>query len=459
MPRDINYASPLTKRGNDKEKLTLETLKKYVPAAQKALKAQEKLNNEPHISDQERVELLRAIKDGEYAKERLVIISMPLVKTLAYNEFKRRQSWDSRVSLEDILSEGMSGLMRGIRAYDVNGAHKSPTNYLGQWIITDMRRNTESMDHDFSIPYEAIERHRKIRAIRSRLTLELGREPTDEEIIEGSKDEAHMRNKKMGRSADKKQEQKESGAVSRRVLTAKHIEEERMMYARTGAFQSTSITDNGEERNLAQDSIAKAISPEEKEELPQDFHSDIDNQEIRKSLSNLIESSMSLMGMGDVQRDIVRRKFGISPYTDEETIKSIVVNSGIPKHRVTRIITAYSAAMCQKNGAFHKMLWDYGYDEAESLGLGWLFSQLGEFQHPLNNNNLKELQIPLIPKKNGEIFRPVMTTSNNLSSSGVLATFSCPRGHQSTLAFLSKEDVPQYKKCMFEGCNNYATKL
>lgn len=449
--RDFTYTSPLMKRARENEQLTLATLKKYIPDAQAALKAQERLN-EGNITQQEREELLRVIKQGEYAKERLVLISMPLIKNLAYKESKRRASWDSRISVEDIISEGLSGLMRGIKAYNVHGQHVSPTNYLGQWITTDMRRNTEVLDHDFSIPYEAIERQRKIRAVRSRLTAELGREPTDEEIIEGSKDETHNRNKKMGRSPAAKEAAKDKEPTRKRGITVKHIEEERAMQPRTGSFNAFTITDNGDERNLSEAARTVKVTTDPYPIARNEHINSVDAEAVRRSLSQVIESSMNLMSMGNIQRDVIRRKFGIPPYVEEDTIKNIVIFSGIPKHKVNRIIAAYSAAMTQQNGAFHKVMWKLGYDEAESIGLGWLYNKLGPYQEPMNNSFLKDLQEHLVPKNNQRTII-IGRTSSNLAEGSGLVTYSCNDNHTTTVAYLSVEEAPEYKPCMYDNCS------
>src|SRR6185503_15245544 len=115
----------------------------------------------------------------------------------------------------------------GLNAYNPDGGQKSPTNYIGQWILTEMRRNVERLDNDFGVSFDAAERFRKIRAVRNRLRKELGREPLDQEIIVASSDAP-------GTHSDTK-----FGPVGRaltpgKALTGKQLDEEREMRFRVG---------------------------------------------------------------------------------------------------------------------------------------------------------------------------------------------------------------------------------
>lgn len=430
---DETYVSPLMSRLKEQEVLSLDTLAKYVPLAQAGFAARAELENT--TDRQKRNELMRVIAQGEAAKEKLVLIAMPLIKTLAHKEYRRRRAWNSRVPLDDIISEGLSGLLRGIRAYNVAGSHTSPTNYLGQWILTDMRRNIEDMEHDFSIPYEAMERQRKIRAIRSRLSAALGREPTDEEIIEAATDTSYG-DSMMGRA-----NKVETPASKRRSLTQKHLDEERDMYTRTGAMHSTHVLSGGDEVTFTEDSLVRSVTDEGEE-----FFGDIsivEERAARAGLSRLIEDAFNLLSVGEGQRDIIRRRFGLTPYPSEQTIKEITLHTGVPKHKINRVLTSFSAEMSTPNGRFHELVWRYGPDEVQSMGMGWLLPVLGEFNPPAKVNANKDLVAVLLPSKT--------TTSapRRVSHShGVIAYFVCPyHDMEFSSAYETEEDVPLTRSC------------
>lgn len=276
------------------------------------------------------------IRRAQRATEELLEISMPLIKNIARKEYNRRQKWNSRVPLEDIIQEGTWGFLRGIRAYNVDGNHKSPTNYLGQWVHSDIRRNIEEMDHDFSIPHETIERHRKIRAIRSSLFTTLGREPSDEEIIAHHNDEKIVN--KLGPT-------KKSATSKRKPLEQKHIDEERAYASVTGALPP----------------VEPNVSPS------------VENT-ITLPLNSFFTDVFHAMNIGEVQEKVIRAKFGLPPYDSEQPLRTISNETGLSNYKITQIINAFLAEMGSSNSTFHRILKDLPLDEIEALGLGWVLS-------------------------------------------------------------------------------------
>lgn len=437
------YISPLaTRLQQDSEPLTLKTLAKYVPAAKASLLASDEMKADPPPTAARKRELQRLISDGEEAKEKLVIIAMPLIKSLARKEMSRRQAWNSRVVVDDIISEGLGGLMRGIRAYNVDGKHTSPTNYLGQWIVTDMRRNTEVIDHDFSVPYEAIERHRRIRAIRSRLFNELNRQPTNEEIVEAANDGSYQDRSMMG----KVNKNPNATPSARRAITLKQVEEEQDLAARTGATRPVhglggSGGDDDDTRGV-EDMAVHAVYDTDNNSQPYGID-DVDEGAAKRSLTSLIEDSFNLMNVAQTQRDIIRRRFGLLPYDTEATIDAIITQTGVPKHRINRIVTAYSAQMALKNGIFHQLVARHDADEIETMGIGWVRGVLGDFIPPVNDEVNDDLTRKFAVKGKP---RHLMT---NFSGSGQVAHFMCPTHRDIVFSdvYLSEDDVPPTRAC------------
>lgn len=451
------YVSPLLRRTKDDEVLSLATLAKYVPDAQAALKAQETLRETPEgaLTPAEVQELRKTILAGEYAKERLVLIAMPLIKSLARKEHRRRQAWNSRVSLDDIISEGLSGLMRGIRAYNPEGNHSSPTNYLGQWITTDMRRNVESLEHDFSIPFEAMERQRKIRAIRSRLTAELNRDPTDEEIIEAVSDARYTGDSMMGRVIKKPQTE----SARRRVITPKHIEEERAMFARTGVMRTTVSREDGDDQAVAEEANAQnAIYGDEPHRVERTGTAEeIDNQDANHALSRLLEDAFVVLGVGRVQQDIIRRRFALVPYEEEQTIKDVTVHTGIPKHKVNRILTAFAAEMARVGGGFHMLVSRYDPEDLIAMGIGWAASALGEFTPPHTGTQNRDLQDSLVVKQETAQGRRILPTA---SGKGFSAVYLCSYDNlEMERMFQDEATADKYRRLPCSFCGKTTTRI
>jgi DNA-directed RNA polymerase sigma subunit (sigma70/sigma32) len=188
---DSNYISPIL-RTLDNTRLTVELLQESIPIMRAGEAAQETLDASKNLNDAKRRALRKAVRDGEKAKEQLFNSALPLIKAIAKKEYNRRQQWGSQILMDDLIQDATIGFFKGLRIFDVSEIKKSATNYLGQWMLSEMRRAAEGMDNDLQVGHDAGERYRRIRAIRSRLAGELGREPTDQEIVTASKDPAYV---------------------------------------------------------------------------------------------------------------------------------------------------------------------------------------------------------------------------------------------------------------------------
>lgn len=423
MAAKQEIVSPLLSRIQKQEPLTLKNLAHHVPRVRAAKKARLELDNGENLDVYERQSLWRSIQEGESSKEILVLMALPLVSTIARNEYQRRSAWNSRVTLDDMIQEGLGGFLRGIEAYNVEGAQTSPTNYLGQWILSDIRRHVESLDHDFSIPHETIERHRKIRAIRSRLFNELGRYPTDEEILERANNREFQPQNKMGKV------NKES--YTGKKLTQKNVDEERDYAASTGRLESTTSFDDDNTE------YEKKTNPITGIEQPSSTHA-VEENSARAALSGFFERLFSQMRLGNIQEDIISQKFGLPPYNDEIPLAGIAKNTNISKYKVNQVISAFFEEMTSKGSIFHQSVSVLSYDEMDSLNLGYVRSSLGAYTHkkpnPVDVLLTQNMQpTPRQPKKKfGEENRGIKYRK--------LAYYKCLEGHISTMGLIAENN-------------------
>lgn len=432
------FVSPLMNRVNSDEPLNLETLKKYVPIVNAGTEADELLKKSENLPHEQRASLAKKVRDKDFALEKLVIICLPLIKTLAYKELNRRKAWSSRATIDDLVSEGVSGLLKGLRAYDVSGGQKSPTNYLGQWITTEIRRNTEILDHDFSIPYETVERQRKIRAIRSRLKGELEREPTDEEIIEASKDKRHV-NQMMG----KLKKVKNAPTAARRALAPKHVEEERLANQKTGVVLPYALRGEEDNYEITETTVVTNVTDRDLDKGKFTIEAVIEEQ-TRQALAQMLERSFMELNIGIVQEEVIRRKYGIRPFEEEESIRGINLSMGLSKDRVSKIVNAFGKEMTTSGGVFHKIISETGEEELESLGLLFVCRSLGTYI-PADNYRVSEVltaEIYLSPTT-----ERVLPYANNSTSAGVVAWFECAQHGVVSGMFEGERMVPPTKAC------------
>jgi RNA polymerase primary sigma factor len=85
--------------------------------------------------------------------------------------------------LEDLVQEGMLGLIRAVEKFDWRRGFKFST-YGTLWIRQAIQRGLQNSGRTIRIPVHVAQRQVKVRKVENELNGKLGREPTDEEIAE-----------------------------------------------------------------------------------------------------------------------------------------------------------------------------------------------------------------------------------------------------------------------------------
>jgi RNA polymerase primary sigma factor len=130
----------------------------------------------PLLTREEEVELAKRIERGDVeAKDRLVNSNLRLVVANA----KRYQN--QGLSLLDLIQEGTLGLIRAAEKFDWRRGFKFST-YATYWIRQALQRAVDSKSRTIRLPVELAQRERKLARAERELAVELGREPSDEEI-------------------------------------------------------------------------------------------------------------------------------------------------------------------------------------------------------------------------------------------------------------------------------------
>jgi DNA-directed RNA polymerase sigma subunit (sigma70/sigma32) len=437
----LGYQSPLMARMQGSGKLTLDLLRRDVPIFHAGEEAAKRLNEGSYDGADEHETLTRAVLDGEAAKERLVLAGIPLIKHLAKKEFTRRQNWQSQVTYDDLVQEGSGGFIRGLRAYKVHGGQKSATNYLGQWVLTDMRRNVEAIDNDFGVAYDAAERFRKIRAIRSRLSSSLGREPTDEEVLEAAADPMFRGGQKIGRV------NKET-TTPKRQLTQAQLDEERELRSRVGHTARFAFSNDTDEytgpspdqgRSLHEEYIAPTGDPE-----------DVIEDGARVGLTRLLLDTFNIMGLPMTQREIVSRRYGLPPHEKEHSARDISRDLNLHREKVGRVVEAFTEEMSRPGGAFHRACGQWEPEDLADLGLGWTLTVLGHWSDvpaAAKNVALPEALTAALTTRKGTVPPPPDQPAGQRGSQ-VRAQFVCDyHGWGFVGVYLNRNDVPKVRAC------------
>ena len=141
------------------------------------------------LSLDEETELSKRIAEGdETAKNRLAESNLRLVVSIAKRYVGRGMLF------LDLIQEANIGLMKAVEKFDAEKGYKFST-YATWWIRQAITRAIADQARTIRVPVHMVETINKLSRYQRQLTLELNREPTDEELA-----------KKMGMSPDKVRE-------------------------------------------------------------------------------------------------------------------------------------------------------------------------------------------------------------------------------------------------------------
>ncbi|MEM6779763.1 MAG: sigma-70 family RNA polymerase sigma factor [Planctomycetota bacterium] len=134
------------------------------------------INETPLLSADEELELAARIASGDVmARDQMVRANLRLVVNIA------RGYTGKGLGLQDLIEEGNLGLLRAVEGFDpVHGTRFS--TYASYWIKQSIKRALINSSKTIRIPAYMVELLSKWRRATARLSEELGRTPTNEEV-------------------------------------------------------------------------------------------------------------------------------------------------------------------------------------------------------------------------------------------------------------------------------------
>ena len=134
------------------------------------------INETPLLSADEELELADRIADGDVrARDQMIRANLRLVVNIS------RGYTGKGLALQDLIEEGNLGLLRAVEGFDPTVGTRFST-YASYWIKQSIKRALINSAKTIRIPAYMVELLSKWRRATARLTEELGRTPTHEEI-------------------------------------------------------------------------------------------------------------------------------------------------------------------------------------------------------------------------------------------------------------------------------------
>lgn len=243
------------------------------------------------LTPQQEQALAKRISQGdEEARKQLIEANTRLVVSIA------KKYTMSGIELEDLAQDGMFGLIKATEKFDYTKGYKFST-YAVWWIKQAIRRAIDTSYPEIYIPVYMADRLRNLKKIAAQLEHKLNRFPTHAEL-------AHATGKSIAEiedilscdicflSLDRPHEDDETGVDS---SYAACLEDENAI------DPYDTINDSAEERAM-----------------------------LRKAINRLKDAR---------EKDILRRRLGIEPYTRTQTFNEVSKEYGLSRERIRQIET------------------------------------------------------------------------------------------------------------------------
>ena len=136
----------------------------------------QEIGKTPLLTIEEEVQLAKRIRRGDKAaRDHMISANLRLVVKIAM-DYK-----DFGLPLLDLISEGNIGLIKAVERFDPRKGGKLST-YAAWWIKQSIKRALANQSKTIRLPVHLVDKISKMRRTAMKLTEELGREPTDEEL-------------------------------------------------------------------------------------------------------------------------------------------------------------------------------------------------------------------------------------------------------------------------------------
>jgi len=136
----------------------------------------QEIGKTPLLTIAEEIQLAKRIRRGnKAARDHMIQANLRLVVKIAM-DYK-----DFGLPLLDLISEGNIGLIKAVERFDPRKGGKLST-YAAWWIKQSIKRALANQSKTIRLPVHLVDKISKMRRMAMKLTEQLGREPSDEEL-------------------------------------------------------------------------------------------------------------------------------------------------------------------------------------------------------------------------------------------------------------------------------------